>query len=148
MIIDDPTVVAALAVLVFTLLLLLLVAVVYFRIIKFPKPFKRNGNAPLVVGFFHPYCASGGGGERVLWKTIEVLAAAEEAELERPLRIVIYTIDEFRKDYKAGVCVCVCVCVNVCRKQTWTSRFFLSHNSLFLLPMNRFVETCSIQILY
>ena len=143
MIIDDPTVVAALAVLVFTLLLL--VAVVYFRIIKFPKPFKRNGNAPLVVGFFHPYCASGGGGERVLWKTIEVLAAA--AAEERPLRIVIYTIDEFRKDYKAGVCVCVCVCVNVCRKQTWTSRFFLSHNSLFLLPMNRFVETCSIQIL-
>lgn len=25
---------------------------------------------PLVIGFFHPYCNAGGGGERVLWAAI------------------------------------------------------------------------------
>ena len=28
---------------------------------------------PVVVGFFHPYCAGGGGGERVLWHSIRAL---------------------------------------------------------------------------
>ncbi|KAI9597844.1 hypothetical protein BDF19DRAFT_434621 [Syncephalis fuscata] len=29
--------------------------------------------SPLIVGFFHPYCNAGGGGERVLWTAIEAL---------------------------------------------------------------------------
>lgn len=28
---------------------------------------------PVVVGFFHPYCSAGGGGERVLWQSISAL---------------------------------------------------------------------------
>jgi len=37
-------------------------------------------------GFFHPYCSGGGGGERVLWKMIQVLQKHDKS-------IVIYTID-------------------------------------------------------
>ena len=29
--------------------------------------------SPVVVGFFHPYCHAGGGGERVLWQSISAL---------------------------------------------------------------------------
>ena len=32
-----------------------------------------NGQTPTVVGFFHPYCNAGGGGERVLWVAIRAL---------------------------------------------------------------------------
>lgn len=32
-----------------------------------------NGKVPIVVGFFHPYCNAGGGGERVLWTAIRAL---------------------------------------------------------------------------
>jgi len=28
---------------------------------------------PLVIGFFHPYCNAGGGGERVLWIAVQAL---------------------------------------------------------------------------
>jgi hypothetical protein len=34
--------------------------------------------AAFTVAFFHPYCSSGGGGERVLWKTIEALGQLKE----------------------------------------------------------------------
>lgn len=32
-----------------------------------------NGQKPLVIGFFHPYCNAGGGGERVLWIAVQAL---------------------------------------------------------------------------
>ncbi|KAI8050838.1 mannosyltransferase [Syncephalis plumigaleata] len=32
-----------------------------------------NSRSTLIVGFFHPYCNAGGGGERVLWTAIEAL---------------------------------------------------------------------------
>ncbi|XP_033646825.1 GDP-Man:Man(3)GlcNAc(2)-PP-Dol alpha-1,2-mannosyltransferase-like [Asterias rubens] len=32
-----------------------------------------DGQQPIVVGFFHPYCNAGGGGERVLWCAIAAL---------------------------------------------------------------------------
>ena len=35
--------------------------------------FSRLPYRPVVVGFFHPYCAAGGGGERVLWHSIHAL---------------------------------------------------------------------------
>ncbi|KAL7545124.1 hypothetical protein ACHAWF_014491 [Thalassiosira exigua] len=34
-----------------------------------------------VVGFFHPHCSAGGGGERVLWKSIEALGELKEGKL-------------------------------------------------------------------
>ena len=33
----------------------------------------KDGQKPLIVGFFHPYCNAGGGGERVLWVAIRAL---------------------------------------------------------------------------
>ena len=32
-----------------------------------------DGKTPVTVGFFHPYCNAGGGGERVLWVAIRAL---------------------------------------------------------------------------
>ncbi len=32
-----------------------------------------SGHYPVVVGFFHPYCNAGGGGERVLWVAIRAI---------------------------------------------------------------------------
>jgi len=32
-----------------------------------------SGKVPVVVGFFHPYCNAGGGGERVLWTAIRAI---------------------------------------------------------------------------
>ena len=43
---------------------------------------------PVVVGFFHPYCASGGGGERVLWHSIRALQKRYSF-----VRCVVYTGD-------------------------------------------------------
>lgn len=34
---------------------------------------KKNDDKQLFVGFFHPYCNAGGGGERVLWTAIKAL---------------------------------------------------------------------------
>jgi alpha-1,2-mannosyltransferase len=53
-----------------------------------------------VLGFFHPYCSGGGGGERVLWKMVQVLAELNQKGF--PLQVVIYTVDppspEYSKD--------------------------------------------------
>ena len=43
---------------------------------------------PLIIGFFHPFCNSGGGGERVLWQYVRILQAAFPQAL-----IQIYTGD-------------------------------------------------------
>ena len=39
-----------------------------------------------VVGFFHPRCSSGGGGERVLWKSIQALGELREGVVGNKLR--------------------------------------------------------------
>ena len=44
----------------------------------------------VVVGFFHPYCAAGGGGERVLWAAVAALSARQGPDIN----IVIYTGDD------------------------------------------------------
>lgn len=45
-----------------------------------------------VVGFFHPFCAGGGGGERVLWRAVRAVAELSK-DLEHPLHVLIYTGD-------------------------------------------------------
>lgn len=45
-----------------------------------------------VVGFFHPLCAGGGGGERVLWRAVLALYALSK-DLGRPVHVLIYTGD-------------------------------------------------------
>lgn len=76
------------------------------------------------IAFFHPYCSSGGGGERVLWKTVEALGQLKEEALLRNgarrhksvksvmseevrancknLAVVIYTVDEPSESYSRG----------------------------------------------
>jgi ALG11 mannosyltransferase N-terminus len=56
---------------------------------------------PTIWGFYHPYCSAGGGGERVLWKWIEVLASL--STLEHPIQVVIYTVDPASPTYRQGV---------------------------------------------
>ena len=34
-----------------------------------------------VIGFFHPFCSAGGGGERVLWKAIQALGEMKEGKM-------------------------------------------------------------------
>ena len=79
-----------------TVLLLILTAVVgLWQRPKFRRS-RPDGAADIVsVGFFHPYCSSGGGGERVLWKIVQVLRAFR-------VRIFIYTIDAYREGYRDG----------------------------------------------
>jgi hypothetical protein len=66
--------------------------------------FQRQKSSRKVIAFFHPYCASGGGGERVLWKAIQVLGDMYEGGSDSNIEIVIYTIDKEREDYKEGRC--------------------------------------------
>ncbi|CAN0343896.1 unnamed protein product [Ectocarpus fasciculatus] len=45
-----------------------------------------------MVGFFHPFCAGGGGGERVLWRAVHTLSRLSN-DLGTPLHVLIYTGD-------------------------------------------------------
>ena len=49
----------------------------------------RNESEEVSVGFFHPYCDAGGGGERVLWCAIKAMAKRYRARA----RFVVYTGD-------------------------------------------------------
>lgn len=84
-----------------TLTLLLLLYILACRI-KFRRKAPKT-KRPTVIAFFHPYCSAGGGGERVLWKAIQVLGDLHGQGLS--LEVVIYTIDEPKASYKAGRCL-------------------------------------------
>lgn len=54
------------------------------------------------IAFFHPHCSAGGGGERVLWKMVQVLGNLMERGL--PLdQVIIYTVDRPTVSYAAGM---------------------------------------------
>ncbi|KAJ9055977.1 asparagine-linked glycosylation protein, variant 3 [Entomophthora muscae] len=44
------------------------------RLLTATKPLVDN-HPPFIIGYFHPYCNAGGGGERVLWTMIQSLQA-------------------------------------------------------------------------
>lgn len=81
------------------LTLALLLWVVMCRI-KFRRSRKKRR---AVVAFFHPHCSAGGGGERVLWKAIQVLGELNEQGF--PLVVVIYTTDEPKASYRKSALV-------------------------------------------
>lgn len=61
---------------------------------KFRKwQFNLLSHPPIVVGFFHPYCNAGGGGERVLWQSIRALQNRYNF-----IRCVVYTGDRADKN--------------------------------------------------
>jgi alpha-1,2-mannosyltransferase len=45
---------------------------------------RKKKRSPQVWGFFHPYCSGGGGGERVLWKMIQVLQQQQQQQTQLP----------------------------------------------------------------
>lgn len=63
----------------------------------------RVAKGSTVLGFFHPYCSGGGGGERLLWRAVHALSclSRDEDEKERqgwrrkapPLHVLIYSGD-------------------------------------------------------
>lgn len=57
---------------------------------------RRHVLRPRSFAFYHPYCSSGGGGERVLWKIVEVLSRFD-------VSVVIYTLDSETDEYKEGL---------------------------------------------
>lgn len=89
----------------------------------------NEDDGTFVVGFFHPRCTSGGGGERVLWKSIQALGELKEGKFMkrrtktkkenssnslvglignsgdvrlrncRNLSVVVYTVDEPSANY-------------------------------------------------
>ncbi|KAK9480109.1 hypothetical protein V1514DRAFT_207699 [Lipomyces japonicus] len=57
---------------------------------EFPHEADKDGKIPrvVIVGFFHPYCNAGGGGERVLWRAIHATLSER-----RNVVAVVYTGD-------------------------------------------------------
>lgn len=69
----------------------------------------RSKSKKKVIGFFHPRCMGGGGGERVLWKAMEALEPllrTNSTSTNSPngdeyyYRVVIFSIDPYRETYK------------------------------------------------
>ncbi len=42
------------------------------------KSYYNFGNGKSIIAFYHPYCNSGGGGERVLWMIIYALLSSDQ----------------------------------------------------------------------
>ena len=45
---------------------------------KAQQPIYHPNEGTYTLAFFHPYCSSGGGGERVLWKIVQALGEIKE----------------------------------------------------------------------
>lgn len=61
---------------------------------------KRTNSKKKVIAFFHPHCASGGGGERVLWAILQALGEIHEKGVS--VKCLVYTVDPFSESYKYG----------------------------------------------
>jgi len=70
------------------LFVLVLVSLLYIAMRLLRMRTARLQGRDFTIGFFHPHCNSGGGGERVLWQYVRILQqSAPDA------RILIYTGD-------------------------------------------------------
>lgn len=78
-------------------LLSLLVFVTAFRLYFRRLRRSREISCKKKIAFFHPYCSSGGGGERVLWKAIQALDELHAEGLS--FEIVVYTVDAASEKY-------------------------------------------------
>lgn len=76
---------------------------------------KRKGSRK-TIGFFHPYCDAGGGGERVLWVFIDALL--NKPEFHDRLHIVLYSgenrsAEEIFANVEVSTCDIVCGALSV-----------------------------------
>ncbi len=92
----------------------------------------NDDDEPFIIGFFHPHCSAGGGGERVLWKIIQalgelkegklisggrrrrekksskgnvdILGSLDESDLKKlkQLSVIVYTVDDPSESFKRG----------------------------------------------
>ena len=68
--------------------------IAFLSILLIGQIFRRWTRSDLVVAFFHPYCNSGGGGERVLWVAVSALLTDGTFKNgPRKVRVIIYTGD-------------------------------------------------------
>eukprot|EP00088_Acartia_fossae_P062987 TRINITY_DN7649_c0_g1_i9.p1 TRINITY_DN7649_c0_g1~~TRINITY_DN7649_c0_g1_i9.p1 ORF type:complete len:489 (-),score=45.40 TRINITY_DN7649_c0_g1_i9:212-1678(-) len=68
--------------------LLALFTFVTYAILKFGVVRRKKRHDKYIVGFFHPYCNAGGGGERVLWRAVRCVQTRYP-----DAHIVVYTGD-------------------------------------------------------
>ncbi|KAK9507890.1 hypothetical protein O3M35_007656 [Rhynocoris fuscipes] len=71
-----------------TLIFIPLVIFTAKRYFKKEKEKNKNNGQPFSVGFFHPYCSAGGGGERVLWCAIKAIQKRYPQT-----KVIVYTGD-------------------------------------------------------
>lgn len=87
--------------------------VIFFLRLKFHSlRQKASSGSPdkTSIAFFHPHCAGGGGGERVLWKAIESISQLDQDEESkkrsiekcRNFHVVVYTSDAKKDGYYEG----------------------------------------------
>lgn len=82
---------------------LFLLIVAGHRLLIITRKNKRSDPDVLVIAFFHPYCSAGGGGERVLWKMVQVLGdLVDQGYAVRRHQVIIYTVDPPSPTYKQG----------------------------------------------
>ena len=82
-----------------TLTIVSIIAILSFKT-KFAISRKRSRHAykGKIIGFFHPNCSAGGGGERVLWSALAVLGKLYDRGFR--FSVVIYTADVLRQEDK------------------------------------------------
>ena len=79
-------------------LAILVVSVVIFRIYFHSlRRSQTKGSKRQRIAFFHPFCSSGGGGERVLWKAIQALDELHSEGLQ--FEVLVYTTDIASEKY-------------------------------------------------
>ncbi|GKY91470.1 hypothetical protein MPSEU_000119300 [Mayamaea pseudoterrestris] len=119
-------------------MIILLYLIIFIATLLFWVYMTRRRNEqkhlPRSFGFFHPFCSSGGGGERVLWHLIQVLLQQEEN-----IQIIIYTVDKPTEHYKTDLLRKIETQFSVCIKAPDTIEFVHLHQHLHLLqPAQRF----------
>jgi len=71
-----------------TLVTLCVAVKVWFVVFRRKSAVGADADGQIRVGFFHPYCDAGGGGERVLWTGIRALRKRFPAA-----KLIVYTGD-------------------------------------------------------
>lgn len=89
------------------MILIIFVLVIVIHLISFhyyknkQKECSRRLGHKTIIAFFHPHCASFGGGERVLWKAIQAIGELCREGLN--IAVVVYTSDVYSSSYKEDV---------------------------------------------
>jgi hypothetical protein len=81
------------SIVIFVLSAILLNVSTYLRLRETRSKFSKKLR---VIGFFHPNCDAGAGGEKVLWSAVQALQIKKMSEDER-LQILIYSASKMNE---------------------------------------------------